>query len=255
MRQLSFCGLAALLLLSPASGYGDNAKAQPDSWTGTWHRVTPRDAFPIELRIDGTPPHLDFSLESRLTGRVGALADGLLVRGRNASYRNDNGCRIDFSLSGDRLQLRQHGRDEDCQLGSGVDFSGEYALGKLPAPDLLTLHIVDGEAQDHAAHALLGHDYQALIGAADLVDDGKDLDALGAVVREYLVHTRDTPASAIVMRHGTELWLGLLVADAQREPHLRYYTNVAAWKGRLPKTIQAWRDHNFDKTLPVDLMP
>ncbi len=253
MRAPLVCGWAALWLLSSTCSHGDQASVPSGHWTGTWHRIAPHDAVPAELRIDGTPPELHFSLESRLTDRVGALADSLVPRGGDASYRNDSGCRIDFSLSGTRLRLRQHGGEQACRLGSGVDFSGDYVPGKLPSIDLLSLHVVDSAAQDRAARTLLGQDYQAMVEAVDLASAGRDLDGTGAIVQSYLVRLRDVPASAIVMRHDAQLWIGLLVEIAGK-PHLRYYSNVPTWKKRVPQTILAWRD-GIDPALPIDPMP
>ncbi|MCA8107170.1 hypothetical protein LGM67_21055 [Burkholderia sp. AU36459] len=63
-----------------------------------------------------------------------------------------------------------------------------------------------------------------------------------------------TTNAAIVMRRGTDLWIGLLVFDAKNNLRMRYYSNVPAWKKTVPKTITAWHD-NLDKTLPIDVMP
>ncbi|WP_157379538.1 hypothetical protein [Burkholderia ubonensis] len=43
------------------------------------------------------------------------------------------------------------------------------------------------------------------------------------------------------------------VRRARNHVRMRYYTNVPAWKRRVPRTIQAWRDR-IDSQLPIDLM-
>ncbi|WP_157654430.1 hypothetical protein [Burkholderia ubonensis] len=104
-----------------------------------------------------------------------------------------------------------------------------------------------------AARALLGKDYVTLVDMIDVRSKGDDEDALGANVNEYFVHGIANTNAAIAMSRGDRLWIGMLVFDARNQVRMRYYTNVPAWKRRVSRTIQAWRDR-IDSQLPIDLM-
>ena len=114
--------------------------------------------------------------------------------------------------------------------------------------------IPDTQSQEKKdTNKLLGADYQTLVDVVNLSADEKDLDGLNAHVTSYWVRGIATTNAAIVMRRGTDLWIGLLVFDAKNNVRMRYYSNVPAWKKTVPKTINAWHD-NLDKTLPIDVM-
>lgn len=187
---------------------------------------------------------------------TGELEGDGVLHGERATFREDK-CQLDFRRQGARIHVTQTGNDGDCGAGMGVYYDGDYVPASTfearSRPDLLSLKVVTGNQQDAAARALLGKDYVTLVDMIDVRSKGDDEDALGASVNEYFVRGIANTNAAIVMSRGDRLWIGILVFDARNHVRMRYYTNVSAWKKRVPRTIQAWRDR-IDSQLPIDLM-
>ncbi|MCA8023524.1 lysozyme inhibitor LprI family protein [Burkholderia metallica] len=227
-----------------------------DRWQQTWYLTNDNPSFGGALTFTGTVPRLHFELSGNNGANTGGLDGDIVLHGESGTYRKDT-CRLDFERKGARIRVTQHGADVDCGAGSGVFYGGEYVTAAQfqakPAADLLSLKVVDDATQNAAAHKLLGADYQTLVDIVNYSADEKDLDGLNARVNSYWVRGIATTNAAIVMHRGSDLWIGVLVFDAQSNVRMRYYTNVPAWKKRVPKTILAWHD-NLDKTLPVDVM-
>ena len=227
-----------------------------DRWQQTWYMTSDNPSFGGVLTFTGTAPRLQFELSGNNGANTGGLDGDIVLHGDSGTYRQDK-CRLDFERKGGRIGITQHGADVDCGAGSGVFYGGQYVTASQfqakPAADLLSLKVVDDATQNATAHKLLGADYQTLVDNVNYSADEKDLDGLNAHVASYWVRGIATTNAAIVMRRGNDLWIGLLVFDAKNDVRMRYYTNVPAWKKRVPKTIQAWHD-NLDKTLPVDVM-
>ncbi|CAB3758061.1 hypothetical protein LMG29660_03323 [Burkholderia puraquae] len=227
-----------------------------DRWQQTWYMTSDNPSFGGVLTFTGTPPRLHFELGGNNGANTGGLDGDIVLHGDSGTYRKDK-CRLDFERKGGRIGVAQHGADFDCGAGAGVSYGGEYVTASQfqarPAADLLSLKVVADATQNATAHKLLGADYQTLVDNVNYSADEKDLDGLNARVTSYWVRGIATTNAAIVMRRGNELWIGLLVFDAQNNVRMRYYTNVPAWKKTVPKTILAWHD-NLDKTLPTDVM-
>ncbi|RQR31474.1 DUF1311 domain-containing protein [Burkholderia sp. Bp9143] len=225
-----------------------------DRWQQTWYRDSDNPSFGGVLTFTGTAPRLHFELSGTNGANTGGLSGDIELHGDRGTFRQDQ-CRLDFSRKGGRVQVAQQGGD--CGAGAGVVYSGDYvtaskAQASSPA-DLVTLKVLTDARQNAIAHTLLGADYQTLVDTVNVSADEKDLDGLNAAVTSYWVRGIATTNAAIVMRRGTELWIGLLVFDAHDKVRMRYFSNVPAWKKTVPKTIRAWHD-NLDKTYPIDLM-
>ncbi|MCA8299569.1 lysozyme inhibitor LprI family protein [Burkholderia sp. AU30198] len=227
-----------------------------DRWQQTWYRDSDNPSFDGMLTFTGTATRLHFELSGNNGANTGELGGDIELHGNSGTFRHDQ-CRLDFSRKGARVQVTQHGDDGDCGAGAGVVYSGDYvtaaqAQAKPPA-DLVSLAVLANAQQNATAHKLLGADYQTLVDIVNYGAEEKDLDGLNTHVTKYWVRGIATTNAAIVMRRGNDLWIGLLVFDAQSNVRMRYYTNVPAWKKSVPKTILAWHD-SLDKTLPVDMM-
>ncbi|QFS42212.1 Lysozyme inhibitor LprI [Burkholderia cepacia] len=227
-----------------------------DRWQQTWYMKSANPSFGGVLTFTGTAPRLHFELAGNNGANTGGLDGDIVLHGDVGTYRKDK-CRLEFERKGGRVGITQDGADSDCGAGMGVFYGGEYLTASqfqaAPAADLLSLEVVGDSTQNATAHKLLGADYQTLVDTANYSTDEKDLDGLNAHVTSYWVRGIATTNAAIVMRRGNDLWIGLLVFDAQSNVRMRYYSNVPAWKKTVPKTIQAWHDR-LDKTLPVDVM-
>ena len=228
-----------------------------DRWQQTWYLDSDNPSFGGVLTFTGTAPRLHFEVAANNGANDGGLDGNIVLHGDTGTYRNDK-CRLDFDRKGGRIRVTQQGADFDCGAGMGVSYAGDYVPAAQaqakPQADLLSLKVVTDGQQNATAHKLLGADYQTLVDMVNSRTDEKDLDGLNAHVTSYWVRGIATTNAAIVMRRGTDLWIGLLVFDAKNNVRMRYYSNVPAWKKTVPKTITAWHD-NLDKTLPIDVMP
>ncbi|WP_334035273.1 lysozyme inhibitor LprI family protein [Burkholderia cepacia] len=227
-----------------------------DRWQQTWYLDSGNPSFGGVLTFTGTAPRLHFELGGNNGANTGELGGDIELHGNSGTFSHDQ-CRLDFSLKGARVQVAQHGADGECGAGAGVVYSGDYVTASQmqakPPADLVSLDVLANAQQNATAHKLLGADYQTLVDIVNYGAEARDLDGLNAHVTSYWVRGIATTNAAIVMRRGNDLWIGLLVFDAQSNVRMRYYSNVPAWKKTVPKTIQAWHDR-LDKTLPVDVM-
>ncbi|NTZ81700.1 DUF1311 domain-containing protein [Burkholderia metallica] len=227
-----------------------------ERWQQTWYLDSDNPSFGGVLTFTGAAPRLHFELSANNGANTGELGGGVVLHGDSGTYRKSK-CRLDFDRKGGRIRVTQQGADFDCGAGMGVMYAGDYVTAAQsraqPQADLLSLKVVTDAQQNATAHKLLGADYQSLVETVNSSADEKDLDGLNAHVTSYWVRGIATTNAAIVMRRGTDLWIGLLVFDAKNNVRMRYYSNVPAWKKTVPKTINAWHD-NLDKTLPIDVM-
>ena len=224
-------------------------------WVQVWQLDNDNPSASSQISITGKPPALHFSIEANNGGNSGALEGKIALKNDRATYRDKDGCQLDFVRVGQRLTVRQN--QNDCGAGNGVYYGGNYlpasAIAAKPKASLASLKVLDA-SQDAAARTLLGADYQNLVDTINMQGEIEDKDSLGATVGDYFVRGLANTNAAVVMRKGDQLWIGLLVFDKQNNSRMRYYTNVPAWKKRLPKTIQAWHDDR-DSKLPIDYMP
>jgi uncharacterized protein YecT (DUF1311 family) len=223
-------------------------------WRQSWALDSDNPSVSSNLTITGTPPNLHFSITAFNGGHDGGLEGDFVLKGEHGTYRNPDGCEIDFHKQGDRVHLEQNGDASACGEPMGVDYDGDYIttarFAKKPSADLLSLKVLGTPAQNAAAHALLGKDYDTLVSTINMRAVGAaDVDGLGATVGTYFVRGLADLNAAIVMAHGDSLWVAVL-----NDGHMRYYTNVLTWKKRVPKTIQTWHDQ-FDNAPAIDLMP
>jgi len=227
-----------------------------DRWQQTRYLTSDNPSVGGVLTFTGTAPRLHFELGANNGANTGGLDGDIVLHGDSGTYRNDK-CRLDFDRKGGRIRVTQQGGDFDCGAGAGVVYAGDYVTASQfqakPQADLLSLKVVTDATQNAIAHKLLAADYPTLVDMVNDSADEKDLDGLNARVKSYWVRGIATTNAAIVMSRGTDLWIGLLVFDAQNKVRMRYYSNAQAWKKTVPKTIQAWHD-NLDRTLPIDVM-
>jgi uncharacterized protein len=243
--------------LSDIAGSGTTAAA--DAWQGQWELDSRAASVGGVIDITGNGPAYHFSLSANNGANTGALEGDFTVANGRASFKGGEdapACRLDFALHGQRLTLDQH--QTDCGAGMGVYFGGNYLPARVvaarPQPDLASMKLLDA-AQNEAARRLLGkQDYDTLLATANLCGGIDDKDGLGAKVTDCFVRGLANTNAAVMMAKGTQLWIGLLVFDKRNQSRMRYYTNVPAWKQKLPRTIQAWHDQH-DAALPIDKMP
>ena len=123
--------------------------------------------------------------------------------------------------------------------GMGVTFDGEYANGKIEAiaPTLSALGILAGHITEEAFSALVGNYYHLFLSSFQLRSDEDDLDGLGAKVVSGGVRGLYILTEAIVMSRSD----GTILAAVIDDDVVRYFSNDARFKQKLPATIDKWR--------------
>lgn len=233
---------------------------QPFSWDATWQlipRGTSTSATLVTQRRDATHIAIDISAgeganSGDLTG-VAILTDGTAVYAEDA-------CKLAFTPINGVLNVTQTGADSDCGGGMGVYYAGRYVASEQPLKldyDLLSLGLARTPAEDQVLRSLLKTDYQKLVetsGSLQVGEDSKDVpDA--QVVEMWM---RGLGGIGILMSAAdAQIWLIFKSYDDQGHEHLRYYTNVAKWKKRLPDVLQGWYDRmqESQSSLVLEMMP
>jgi uncharacterized protein YecT (DUF1311 family) len=233
------------------------APLAPNRWDQTWTLDTDNPTVGGTLTFTGTAPHLHFSISGYNGGHLGDNEGDVTLNGETASYHDSDGCKLTFEREHASIMVTENSGPETCGEAMGVSLGGKYltfaAINAKPAPDLVSLDVLDNRSENDAARALLGADYDTLLSMINVGGDVDDRDHLGAKVQSYFVRGLATTNAAIIMNRGNALWIGLLVIDAKNDVRMRYYTNVPAWKKTVPKTILTWRDQ-IDPKLPIDIM-
>ncbi|RDU95828.1 DUF1311 domain-containing protein [Trinickia dinghuensis] len=227
-------------------------------WEQTWMLDVDNPTVGGQLTFTGKAPHLSFELSVYNGGHTSESEGDVTLVGETASYSNSDGCKLTFTRANQTIGVTENSGPTACGEAMGVSFGGKYvtfaAFNAKPSANLVSLKVLENRGEDDAARALLGADYDTLVSTINLGSGTDDLDHLGAHAQNFFVRGLANTNAAIVMNNGSQLWIGLLVFDKSNNVRMRYYTNVPAWKKRVPKTILAWHDQ-IDKTYPIDMMP
>lgn len=231
---------------------------KPFNWNATWQRIPATPASGAELttkRLDTT--HIAFDISTAEGGNSGELDGVALVKGNQANYAEGQ-CALSFTAVNGILNVTQDGSDGECSAGMGVYYSGTYVASDQPLKldyDLLALGLVRSSEENAALHTLLKDDYQVMVDLAGSMREG-DPSADVPDSKIARLWMRGLGPTAILMSTAdARLWVMFMTYDAQGKSRVRYYTNVAQWKGRLPDVMQAWHKDTYGGTLPLDFMP
>ncbi|MCM2551633.1 lysozyme inhibitor LprI family protein [Burkholderia glumae] len=241
----------------------------PFRWDTRWQRVDASGHAGAQLDItQANAQRFLFSFDAVAGANSGALSETAtfaspdLARYVGNAKMSTQGCTLTFRRVLNRLRVDQQGDAFTCGAGVGVYYSGDYvAAAKDPnaTPTLLSLGVARTAAEDEALHRLLGKDYATMVASAGAVDTQADnLDGNGARVTSMFVQGIACDTKSVLMSDGHgRLWAAVWEAGAPPGPAaMRYYTNVAADKQRLPKTIAAANAQTCPgETVRVTMMP
>lgn len=241
----------------------------PFRWDTRWQRVDASGHAGAQLDIShASAQHFSFSFDAVTGANSGALSETAtfsspdLARYVGNAKMDTRGCTLTFRRVLNRLHVDQQGDAFACGAGVGVYYSGDYvAAAEDPnaTPTLLSLGVARGAAEDEALHRLLGKDYATMVATAGAVDTQADnLDGNGARVTSMFVQGIACDTKSVLMSDDRgQLWAAVWEAGAPPAPAtMRYYTNVAADKHRLPKTIAAANTQTCPgETVRVTMMP
>jgi len=190
-----------------------------------------------------------FSMEATDGGASGELEGSAKLQGYRAIYTHKEyggACRIEFTFEGDSISVDQ--KEGNCGAGAGVYFSGYYYKHppKRLEETLLSLGMLDNDAQDKKFRALVGDDYKLFVNSSQLIfEKEKDKDSLGAVVHQAAVkHMFTDMENIILINERLDIWAAVIHGDS-----VNYYSNRPDYKHRIPKTIDSWRQNFNEKPI------
>ncbi|MHA3735778.1 lysozyme inhibitor LprI family protein [Pseudomonas sp. Eth.TT006] len=233
--------------------------ATPFSWDATWQLIpgSPATASEITTRRRDAG-HITFDISAQNGGNSGDLTGVAVLKGAQADYAEGQ-CALSFAAINGILNVTQDGADADCGGGMGVFYAGRYVISDQPVKldyDLLSLGLARTLEEDQTLRALLKADYQTLVDTSGSMMDGDSShDVPDSQVGE--IWMRGLGGTALFMSTpDSRFWVMLMAYDGQGNTRVRYYTNAAQWKTRLPDVMQAWHQRMANgQPLPLDFMP
>jgi uncharacterized protein len=242
---------------------------RPFRWNAHWWRVDADGNAPSELVVSKvTKQGFAFDVNASAGANTGELSGSAsLVAADTARYRGDaasdtEGCMLTFKRVLNHLNVEQKGDSPTCAAGLNVYYSGVYVAADHDpnvAPDLVSRGVLPSRELDEAFRAMVGDDYGKFVDAADVVGseqatlNGKPVTAVGMFVRGIACYSHGTIAFD---GHG-HLWAALLYIEDggdDGKSELRYYTNVAVDKHKLPDVF-AHERKDCRGDVPVRMMP
>lgn len=215
------------------------------NWIGYWQHEEKFSGGTLKITgIKGGA--FTFSMDA-VDGAAGGEVEGSAkLQGYHALYTKKEyggACRIEFTFEGDSVYVDQ--QEGNCEAGAGVYYSGYYYKNppKRPEETLLSLGMLDNEAQDKKFRTLVGDDYKLFVNSSQLVfEKQKDKDSLLAVVHQAAVkHSFSVRENIILINDHQDIWAAVIHGDS-----VNYYTNRRDYKHRVPRTIDSWRE-NFNE--------
>lgn len=232
---------------------------QPFSWDATWQLIPSRTSTAATVtthRRDAS--HITFDIAAGEGANSGDL-DGTAELKDGEAHYVEGECALSFTPLNGVLNISQAGSDADCGAGMGVFYAGTYVASEQPLTldyDMLSLGLARNPEENQILHALLKDDYQKLVefsGNLHIGDPSSDIP--GSQVVEMWM--RGLGGTGIMMSTTDQrFWIIMLTYGANGQERMRYYTNAAKWKGRLPDVLQAWYQRtNGNRGIPLDHMP
>lgn len=257
-RFIPFLGVASLTVACSGNPTPDNTIATDSSktsvplkqsaspaWLGTWERKEwQNDASLVVTGIKGDS--IIFSMSAFSGGHNGELEGMAVVNGNTAVYLDEtegDTCLIRFQLMGDTAVVLDQQKGA-CYAGMGVTYEGMYKGAKAVKvaeadKNLTELGIFKTEEEDAAFKTLVGDSYSLFVNSTQLISDGEDLDNFRASVHASGVRGLFGLMENIIMADSANnIWAAVL-----NDEKVYYYTNNEAYKEKLPKTIEHWRQN------------
>jgi hypothetical protein len=218
-----------------------------DVWSGTWELASANQFHGATLTIENeAADSFLFTLEATSGANVGEISGKARIERAGATFEDaENGCTLSFRRQGAQLDLEQ---TDGCSYyaGMGVFFAGRFERGAAPkVASLVDLGVLESAEQEAAFSKLVGEDLESYVNSFQMVYENEDLDGFGARVVWGGVRGLFTVMEALVMvAPEGRIWAAVLVSQGDA---VRYHTNVPEWSGRLPRTIEAWRERFADR--------
>jgi hypothetical protein len=237
--RLAIVGLI-VSLLACVNVFGQQAK-----WEGTWTFASRYS--PATLKIKKlSASKFKFTIEALSGTHDGEVSGVATVKGNKATFsdgkkKKDENCRLIFTKKTNSILVDE----ENCSGygGVGVGFGLEYSKGKVKPTDdnFVQLEVFPGAEIDGKFKSLVGNKgYESFLNAFHIVGEDEDKDNLGAKVFSGCVRGICPYNAAIIMFDKNDnLWAAFIEAG-EKQSTINYYSNVAEWTAKMPKTIDEW---------------
>ena len=214
-------------------------------WSGEWHRLdTGRFASATLVIFNETKTSLDFQVDAFNGSHMGFIDGTATISGTTAVFKDTGkgeyppGAQVTLELQNGLITLTANDA-ANGRAGAGVVFGGKYTKNALPEDTLLSMGYVTTKAQDDAFRAMTGKDYDLFLNTANLREDAKDTDGLGATVYAWWVHGFKGTNESIVMFLPNGRLIAAVIDPEQNV--VKVFTNDTSITA-VPKTIKAWAD-------------
>jgi hypothetical protein len=210
------------------------------NWNGTW-KIEYRNSSST-LDITGvSKSKFKFSISAFSGTHDGEIFGTALVSGTTATFKDKQGCKLIFKLIKNELKLSENGCDG--YSGTGVTFAGDYAKGKAKKriENFVTYEVFPNYSVDKKFKTLVGKDYDLFLTDFHLYGEDENADTFKAKVFSGCIQGICPYNAAIIMFDENEtIWTAVIEAGDDGNADVRYYSNSADWKTKLPKTIENW---------------
>lgn len=224
----------------------NSGSPKPTNPDGNWERPGTFDNATLIITNSNTTS-FNFSFSAASGGHTGELKGMANLENDNAVFIDTSkftDCKLQFQLFKDSILVTESGGN--CGAGMGVTYSGTYySSAALPKKDntISGVSVLENAAANELLKEVTGKHYQLFQESSQLVNNEEEsLDGPGLKVQTAGVRGLFTLMENIVMTDESgHIWAAVI--DDQR---LRYFTNVATDKNKLPLTIEKWRERFKD---------
>jgi hypothetical protein len=255
-----FAGFLILFVLLSTSFGAETVSAQKKTikktvvakrdWSGDWTVPSRFAASNLSVKML-SPKKFEFVLEAYNGANAGEISGTAVIRGAKAFYDDRaaiekdaprRGCRLTFTHEGDLIDVAA---TTECQYyaGNAVLFSERYQKNTMLTreSDFVYLKVFPDKKLDWEFRLLTGRDYEKFLDSFHIVTEEENEEAFGAKIFSACVRGICSSNAAIVMFDETNrIWAAVVYPEEGEKTTINYYTNVADWKDKMPKTIDAW---------------
>ena len=221
------------------------------SWSGVW-KVPSRYRGSVLTIKKATARGFYFELAAINGANMGDIDGYATIAGKKAFYDDrkakvedseKHGCQLTFTHKGAFIDVEQN---DDCvyYAGSGVYFASKYYKGnvKVEESNFVVLEVFPNAAVDRKFKRLVGaKEYERFLDSFHLSNEEENLDDFSAKTFSACVQGMCPWWAAIIMYDDKgDFWAAVVNDKIPDKVFVNYYTNVSAWSGKLPKTIENW---------------
>lgn len=224
-------------------------------WSGAWYR---NSAYSPGMLILGnvTEKTIDFGLEVFNGGHSGVLEGTANLNGGIATFKNsmfdeEEFCDLVFQKKENQIRIIQNSNNWACGFGMRAHADGKY--DNHLAPEKLELSF--GKKYSVFPNQKLRDNFKATVGKANYESYAFNFQSISKVAKDESdkmeasvfigsVAGLATSNEAIIMRNDKgDFWAATIIYDAMQDRFkVKYHTNVAKHKEKMPATIEKWMD-------------